>query len=499
MPTNASGPDGIAWVAALLIAAIALVWAAELSLVANLSGSDAAGNGLAQAFAAMAILLLWGLLAALLIDVGVRGGLSSTSILASVVLLPASGYAALLVADLLARPYEPPFYWPILVPALAPLIVVAFSVWALVPSLRAILPAPAATGVAWGAVLALSLSVGAMIHIRNAADQREADALAKWAVDFAALPRDAPLWNWTPFLGQADESREDSVLNGVRDLPRRQSEAEIMLDRGDFPLLYLGRFDLDPTPSLCETARRMLARRVQPLIPKTPNSRPHAQVAREVAGAATAMEWLVGYGCSCDAESNAWEAMANAYRDPNFDVVRLAELRDPKNLGRILREYPPKFSMLTPKAHLKAWLSFAGDKTLREQALAGARQLDHRTADAVDMFSDPDAGESAWSLLRDLPELDLEPTPALCSAAGAVIDRELASTYRPPADDPRPYLELQDRLGAGEPLTALTWLAQHGCDADASLSRAEALVGAYKETPGRAEMLATLTRLRRKK
>jgi hypothetical protein len=52
------------------------------------------------------------------------------------------------------------------------------------------------------------------------------------------------------------------------------------------------------------------------------------------------MDWLVGYDCSCDAESLAWETMAKAYRDPNFDVVRLAEIRGPRSLGRVLHEHP---------------------------------------------------------------------------------------------------------------------------------------------------------------
>src|ERR1700694_23704 len=143
-----------------------------------------------------------------------------------------------------------------------------------------------------------------------------------------------------------------------------------MLDRGDFPLGYLGRFDLDPTPAICEKARNLLRQRVAPLVPKTPDTEPYAKVFWDVSDALAAMKWLVGYECSCDAESLAWESMANAYQNPNFDVVELRELRDPKTLGRTLREYPERFSMLSPKSHLKAWLRYADDKLLREQALA---------------------------------------------------------------------------------------------------------------------------------
>jgi hypothetical protein len=57
---------------------------------------------------------------------------------------------------------------------------------------------------------------------------------------------------------------------------------------------------------------------------------------------------------------------------------------------------------------------------------------------------------------------------------------------------------LLGRLGKGEQLTALKWLASHGCDAEAELSEAEALVRAYQDSSDRAAMLATLAQLRRK-
>ena len=46
------------------------------------------------------------------------------------------------------------------------------------------------------------------------------------------------------------------------------------------------------------------------------------------------MSWLVGYGCAVDAESQAWQTMAEGYRDPGWTIHELADLRDPKALGR---------------------------------------------------------------------------------------------------------------------------------------------------------------------
>jgi hypothetical protein len=480
---------------AVISVLVLLVWVVQVATLSDLGGSDAAGNALGEAFAAIEIVFLWALLATLLIVCGVAGSMPWPAVLSAVVLLPASGFAALTALDLLADHRAPPFLWPIITPALVPPIVVGFCFWTLLPAMRAVIPAGVATGLAWGATLMLCVAIWPMAQVREHVVEHEADLRAKWAEDFAKLAPDAPLWQWTPFLDTRDDTREDAVLQGIRKLTRRQAEAETMLERGDFPLRYLGRFDLEPTPALCEKARDLLRRRVQPLVSKAPGSRPYADVANEVDAALAAMRWLVGYGCPCDAESLAWETMAKGYRDTSFDVVELAELREPQALGAVLSQDPERFSMLTPSAHLRAWLKFAGDKELRERALTGARGLDHRTEDAIEMLNH-DEFEAA-TVLSYLPALDLEATEPLCQASLKVLYDQFTQVYRPRPDDPRSYDELLGRLGAGAPLTALQWLASHGCDADAALSEAEELVRGYRDSPARTAMLATLRRLHR--
>jgi hypothetical protein len=74
---------------------------------------------------------------------------------------------------------------------------------------------------------------------------------------------------------------------------------------------------------------------------------------------------------------------------------------------------------------------------------------------------------------------------------------QFTKVYRPgPNDEPRPYSELLERLGNGEQLPDLIWLAGHGCAAEPELSQAVMLVNAYQDSPGREAMLATLTQLR---
>jgi hypothetical protein len=127
---------------------------------------------------------------------------------------------------------------------------------------------------------------------------------------------------------------------------------------------------------------------------------------------------------------------------------------------------------------------------------AGARKLDHRTADAVEMLNGDEY--SGWAVLGYLEGLELEATPALCASAQAALHRYLVRIHHPKADDSRPYSELLQRMGRSDRFSEYIWLASHSCDADASLSEAEDLISAYQDSPARAEMLAKLASLHRK-
>jgi hypothetical protein len=491
-------PSNGATAASIVLSVIAgLLWALSLATLASLGNSDAAGNGIGEAYAAIQIILLWSLLTIMTIIASIKGGAPKPAIVAALVIVPASGFVAMAAADLLARAHLSPFLWPLVIPAAIPPLAVVWCFLALRGPTRI---AGAALGALPVAMLAVCLLIQPLSLMRKAVNDAETARLEKYDADLARVPPGAPMWEWTPFLNTADSTKRARVLDGIRSLDQRQAQAETMLDRGDFPIGELGAFDLDPTPELCSKARNLLRKQVAPLVLNEPNSRPYRDVAVQVSDAVAGMNWLVGYDCSCDAESMAWESMAKGYSNTNFDVYRLVELRDPKELGRTLRERPERFSMLGPKSHLKGWLRFADDKDLREKALVGARALDRRTADAVEIFVNKYDDESQWKLLRYLTALDLEATMPLCANALSQLHGEFTKVYRPgPNDEPRPYSELLERLGNGEQLPDLIWLAGHGCEAEPELSEAMALVNAYQDSPGRTEMLAELTRLQSKR
>jgi hypothetical protein len=338
--------------------------------------------------------------------------------------------------------------------------------------------------------------------VRDQVDRREAGRVAEWQAMFDSMPADAPLAQWLPFLHSNVYSIEQAAADSIRKLPRRQGDAEAMLERDEFPFGKLGDFDLDPTPTLCDKARASLTRRVAALAPAPGPTRSVQEIVDQTNDADQAMAWLVGFACGCEQESLAWEALARSYGVPESVVGDLAKLRDPREFGRILHNSPPRFSMLTPKAKLGAWLGFAWDPTSPpsqiEAAVAGARKLDHRNADAIEWLTDRYRKEDAFELMRYLPELDLEATPQLCAAALSWVRDDLARVYRPTPDNPLPYSNLVERLDAGEPLRALQWLAGHGCDAETDLGAAGSLIRAYGESPERAAMLDSLAALRRK-
>src|SRR5271169_1391873 len=128
MPTTSASAITASIVLSVLIL---LVWVLQLATLSDLGRSDAAGNALGEAYAAIEIIVLWLLLAVLLIVCGVTGKMPWPTALAAVILLPASGFAAITALDLLADHNAPPFLWPIVTPALVPPIVVGFGFWSL--------------------------------------------------------------------------------------------------------------------------------------------------------------------------------------------------------------------------------------------------------------------------------------------------------------------------------------------------------------------------------
>src|SRR4051794_28822945 len=117
--------------AIVLGALIGLLWALNLATLASLGNSDAAGNALGEAYAAIQIIALWSLLTVLTVVACVKGAAPKTSKAAALVIVPASGFVAMAAAELLARPHLSPHLLPLIIPAGIPPLAVIWCFLAL--------------------------------------------------------------------------------------------------------------------------------------------------------------------------------------------------------------------------------------------------------------------------------------------------------------------------------------------------------------------------------
>src|SRR6185436_6642140 len=154
-PAVIKPPVGAIAAGIVLSIVILLLWGLQLATVASLGRSDAAGNGLGQAYAAIQLIVLWLLLTVLTILACAKGKGPGAARVAALVIVPASGLVASAAAGLLAQPYIAPHLWPIVIPALVPPLVVA---WALF-TLSAARVRAGITGVVAGVLLATIVAV----------------------------------------------------------------------------------------------------------------------------------------------------------------------------------------------------------------------------------------------------------------------------------------------------------------------------------------------------
>ncbi len=253
--------SGVAAVVGVVLAAIALTLTIPIvAILSDLEGSDAAGNGMAQGFAALGLFFLFALIAALALLAALAGDMPQTGRIGTLILAVLWFAATWGAFEMLSGPSTPVGQWPLAIPALGPpldrgLLPVGphFALRAAAPARLAAVPL-AALALVCSAFLPLS-----MIH--DAALEREAARVADWQAKLDAMPADAPLWRWTPFLASDVYLVEQGAREAMRKLPSRQADAEAMLQRDEFPFGELAAFDLDPTPSLCDKARASLDRR----------------------------------------------------------------------------------------------------------------------------------------------------------------------------------------------------------------------------------------------
>jgi hypothetical protein len=160
---------------------------------------------------------------------------------------------------------------------------------------------------------------------------------------------------------------------------------------------------------------------------------------------------------------------ARAARQGQVPVISDQQRREEERAQRLAR-----FEQLTPNSPLEEYLPYlrVGDE-LRDRALAAVRRLDTRQAQAEKLLRQ----DFGLLVIRNLPVLELQPTPGLCQAAKEYLVRRAAND-RPKGANPT-FWVIDDDLK--DLMPGLRWMVAQHCDAGEALAAVEAAVLAYPE------------------
>ena len=144
------------------------------------------------------------------------------------------------------------------------------------------------------------------------------------------------------------------------------------------------------------------------------------------------------------------------------------------------------FEAIDTEASLYAYLPYTepGDP-LRERAMAAIRRLGERQREAEEMVR---SGNVA--AIREIPNLGLDATPALCEAARDAVAFH-ARRVRPDGGDQSSSYAVHSR-DVEFYMPAIEWLTARGCALGPALTELEATAKAFGDSPERARFLARL-------
>ncbi|MEO7599443.1 MAG: hypothetical protein ABIV50_10955 [Opitutus sp.] len=329
----------------LLLLTVPLYFGAVLTTATLTSGDGEAG--LSRSFAYILTAALWTALAAIMATVFSQTGISTASAAAALVLVPASGVAA--IAAIAAHtPSREGSSRRLIVGWTAPLLIIGFASWTYFPALHGAAPEWMVGGFAWSALLVLSISPWwtprthstAMAAAELSQAGANSDALDPLAAArqnrrdaFQALGPHVALRKWLPYLNPGNELR-DEALAAIRQSPRRQADTEFLLKSGTMSLWHdIAVLDLKLTPTFADLGRKFIQERAHDIRPLHPGEAPNFEyMASRIEPYVGAIKWLVAQHCDCRIEILSLTDAVKLYPEStmrNAFISELVALRPP--------------------------------------------------------------------------------------------------------------------------------------------------------------------------
>ena len=325
---------------AILLILVLLFWLGLVAVLMTMNDGDAAGRGMGYFFALVLTIALWLLLATLMLIAVKKGDVGSAK-RAVLILVPFSFAAAVGTIYALSNDVVPPSRLPIVVPAATSLLIIGYFLWATLPSLHAAIPAAMMNRVIWGLVLVLSLVPWPLLMAKNrrvAAAQAEYVAAEKASEDSAAealeaelqsLTSETPLRDWLAFATAGNDFRE-RTLQGIRALPRRQSDAEAMRGADQAMLMdELRNLGLDASPALFRSAKEFLIDHAESFRDRAAPTTRYEVEAQSIERYFLSMQWLATNQCDLVSAVNTYDRVVRLFPaapDREQFLARLAQL-----------------------------------------------------------------------------------------------------------------------------------------------------------------------------
>ena len=321
----------------------ALLAAAAFHLVAissmgDMGQSDAAGNGMAAGFAALAEMMLWAALGAFVLIACKGARLPADLLWVAGVLAIGGAIACNLAMTLVERPG-----WLRMTPTLVPPLTALFAIWAragsdfplkirrivaytlAVPALALLVP-PFVQQQRWEA--AAPEREAARLRQQAEYEREEAEAAEAYAAELRAKGPDNRV---DDFLQYMSGEYEEEAVRKIGEVRSRQEDVVRLLG-GETEFYALDRlhdFNVEPNEALCTAYRAALDRRLAQFVPSNPDFR---GIPGGLEGQQDNYRWLIAHGCDLAPQVSRLARMVRSL--PDFYFERDSEILEAIARGR---------------------------------------------------------------------------------------------------------------------------------------------------------------------